>query len=331
MKRCPLCKSELSEDRYRKVIQLKAKEEKFNKKNLEKIQKAMQEAKRKVGEIKKEAKQAAEKARQEGAEAAKRKAQSVVKGQRQAIEKLKNKIKMIERGTTPQIIGLADEKKLVAALEKEFPEDQIKHEGKGGDVLHFVKCDNMQAGIILYECKRTEFIESSYVKQAERDKKTREADFALLVTTGRRRQRAFGGLDRENGVLIVAQAGVLTLAKICRDSLINMLQLKMNNEEKEKAAKRLLDYVTSPICKTPLEEAISMGEQARKNLIKEVKKHFEDWNERNRIYETLMIDIKSVSENIPRVIGGFEPRPIQKGKTLPLFEKSVNLLKTKEN
>lgn len=326
MKKCPLCKSELSEDRYRKVIQLKEKEQKSQQKSLEKMQKAMQEAKKRVSDVKKEAKELAAKARVEGAESAKRKAQSVVKGQRQVIDKLKNKIKMIEQGTTPQIVGLADEKKLVTALEKEFPEDLIKHEGKGGDVLHFVKCDNKQAGVILYECKRTEFIETTHVKQAERDKKAREADFALLVTTGKRRQKTFGGLDRENGVLIVAQAGVLTLGRICRESLVNMLKLKMNNEEREKAAKRLLDYVTSPLCKTPLEDAISMTEQAKKNLHKEVKRHFEDWNTRHKIYETILVDTKSITNNLERVLAGSSPRSIEKQtKQSLLDERQINL------
>lgn len=326
MKQCPLCKSELSEDRFRKVIQLKEKEEKSQQKSLEKMQKAMQEAKKRVGDVKREAKVLAAKARVEGADAANRKAQSVVKGQRQVIDKLKNKLKMIEQGTTPQIVGLADEKKLVASLEKEFPEDLIKHEGKGGDVLHFVKCEEKQAGVILYECKRTEFIEVSHVKQAERDKKAREADFALLVTTGKRRHKAFGGLDRENGVLIVAQAGVLTLAKICRETLITMLRLKMDNEQREKAAKRLLDYVTSPLCKTPLEDAISMTEQAKKNLVKEVKRHFDDWNVRHKIYETILVDTKSITENLERVLSGAVPKSLEKGtKVLLLDEQKIDI------
>ena len=322
MKQCPLCKSELSEDRYRKVVQLKEKEKESQQKSLEKLQKAMQEAKKRVGDVKREAKVLAAKARVEGADAANRKAQSVVKGQRQVIDKLKNKLKMIEQGTTPQIVGLADEKKLVASLEKEFPEDQIKHEGKGGDVLHFVKCEEKQAGVILYECKRTEFIEASHVKQAERDKKAREADFALLVTTGKRRQKAFGGLDRENGVLIVAQAGVLTLAKICRETLITMLRLKMDNEQREKAAKKLLEYVTSPLCKTPLEDAISMTEQAKKNLVKEVRRHFDDWNARHKIYETILVDTKSITENLERVLSGSTPKSLDRGNKLLLLDET---------
>ena len=328
MKRSPLCKSEISENRYRQVIQLKKKEEKSKKKDLEKMQKEMREAKRKIGEVRKEGKQAAEKARQEGAEAAKRKAQTVVKGQKQAIEKLKNKIKMIEQGTTPQIVGLADEKKLVTALEKEFPEDLIKHEGKGGDVLQFVKIEGKQAGIILYECKRTENIENDHIKQAERDKKTREADFALLVTSGKSKKRNFGGLDKEHGVLIVAQAGVLTLAQICRESLITMQRLKMDSEEREKAGKKLLDYVTSPLCKTTIEDAISMTEQAKKNLIKEVKRHFDDWNARHKIYETILIDTKSIAENLSRVITGREPKRLEKDlKLIFLDEKKIEINK----
>lgn len=41
-------------------------------------------------------------------------------------------------------------------------------------------------------------------------------------------------------------------------------------------AKRLMDYATSPVCKTPLDEAISHTERARKNLLREMKQHVSD-------------------------------------------------------
>ena len=44
-------------------------------------------------------------------------------------------------------------------------------------------------------------------------KKTRQAYYGILVTTGTR--KGFSGLDREAGVFLVAQAGVLALALLC--------------------------------------------------------------------------------------------------------------------
>ena len=100
----------------------------------------------------------------------------------------------------------------------------------------------------------------------------------------------------------------------------------MDNEEREKAAKRLLDYVTSPLCKTPLEDAISMTEQAKKNLVKEVKRHFDDWNVRHKIYETILVDTKSITENLERVLSGAVPKSLEKGtKVLLIDEKKINI------
>jgi hypothetical protein len=232
------------------------------------------------------------------------------------INKLEEEKKMLQKHTSPQQIGLADEGILVKKLEKEFPEDRIRHAGKGGDVLHFVVFDEEEVGCIVYECKRTDRISSSHVKQTATAKKTRHADYGILVTTGTR--RGFSGLDQEAGVFLVAQAGVLTLARICRDSLITMAKQQLAAAAKAAAAKRLMDYVTSPVCKTPLEEAITHAERADRNLLREMKQHANDWRERHEIYQTIHYDVSHVQKNIGRVLSGNEPLKLDKPKLQPL-------------
>jgi len=57
-------------------------------------------------------------------------------------------------------------------------------------------------------------------------KKTRQADYGILVTTGTRKR--FAGLDQESGIFIVAQPDVLTLARICRDRLVAMSKARLD-------------------------------------------------------------------------------------------------------
>ena len=321
--KCPLCGCALTENDYHKVIKIREKEQQDQAGELAKIKAKVQAANAAVAAAKKrekenkiKAKQDAENARAQGALGEKKRSERLMQGQAAKLKRAHERIKMLERGTTPQSIGLADEPVLVARLEKEFPDDRIQHAGKGGDVLHFVRFNNEDAGCIVYECKHTERIQTDHIQQTALAKKTREATYGILVTTGTR--KGFSGLDRESDVFIVSQAGVLTLARICRDSLVSMVKQKMDAAAKEAAAKRLMDYVISPIFKTPLEEAISHTLRAHKNLIKEIKQHMGDWKERHEVYQTIHHDVSHVQKNIDRVLEGIEPLNLEKPRFEPL-------------
>ncbi len=321
--RCPLCGSPLTERHYHKVIKLQEKKEKVQKGELEKIKKEAAASKASAVAAKKQSQVIRAKAKQD-VEAAKRRAalnernKNAVRFKRMQARnrKLQEEMKMLKKHTSPQEIGLADEGVLVKRLKKEFDEDRIEHVGKGGDVLHFVIFNKEDVGCIVYECKHTDRISSDHVAQTSLAKKTRQANYGILVTTGTR--KGFSGLDQEAGIFLVAQAGVLTLARICRESLVTMAKQRLDAAAKAAAAKRLMDYVTSPVCKTPLEEAISHTERAHKNLIREMKQHVNDWKDRHELYQTIHYDVSHVQQNINRVVGGEEPLQLEKPKFDPL-------------
>lgn len=321
--KCPLCGSTLTEGHFHRVIKLQEKKEKVQKGEVEKLRKqaatataAALAAKRKEQETRAKAQQKVDAAKKEAALAERRKTAIRDKRLMARIKKLEEEKKMLQKHASPQEIGLADEPVLVRKLRKEFPDDQIEHAGKGGDVLHYVTFDEEKAGCIVYECKHTDRIASDHVAQTALAKKTRHADYGILVTTGTRKR--FAGLDQDSGIFIVAQSGVLTLARICRDSLVAMAKQRLDAAAKAAAAKRLMDYVTSPVCKTPLEEAISHTERAYKNLVKEIKQHMGDWKERHQVYQTIHYDVSHVQKNIARVLGGDDPLKLEKPKFEPL-------------
>lgn len=321
--KCPLCGSSLTEHHYHKVIKVQEKKEKVRKGELDKMRKQAVAAKAAAAVAKREAQEIRAKTKQK-VQAAKKQAtlaersKSAIRDKRliSRIKKLEEEKKMLQRHTSPQEIGLADEGALVKKLEKEFPDDRIEPVGKGGDVLHYVMFDEEEAGCIVYECKHKDRISSKDVAQTALAKKTRQANYGILVTTGTR--KGFSGLDQEAGVFLVAQAGVLTLARICRESLVTMAEQRLDVAAKAAAAKRLMDYITSPICKTPLEEAISHTERAHKNLLREVKQHLNDWKERHELYQTIHYDVSHVQKNIDRVLGGDDPLKLEKPKFEPL-------------
>ena len=182
--RCPLWGSVLTADHYYRVIKLQAKKEKVQRGELEKLRKQAVAAKKKQKEIQAKAKKDVASARTEAANVEHRK--NAIRSKRLVarIKKLEEEKKMLQKHTSPQEIGLADEGELVKRLKKEFPEDRIEHVGKGGDVLHYVVFETKDAGCIVYECKHTDRIAADHVSQAALAKKTRQADYGVLVTTG---------------------------------------------------------------------------------------------------------------------------------------------------
>jgi hypothetical protein len=321
--KCPLCGSTLSEDHYHKVIKIQEKKERVQKGDLDRLRKqaaaaqaAVAKAKAKQTELRLKAKQDVEAAKKQVAQTERKKNEMTNKRLIARIKKLQEEREMLQRRTNPQEIGLADELVLVSRLKKEFPDDVIEHTGRGGDVLHSVRWNGEDAGRIVYECKHTDRISGDHVRQTALARKTRDASYGILVTTGTR--KGFAGLDQESGVFIVAQAAVLTLAHFCRESLLVMAKQRLDAAAREAAAKRLMDYVTSPCFRTPVEEAISNTERAHKNLVKEIRQHIGDWKERHELYQTIHFDVSHVQRNIGRVLDGEEPLKLEKLKLEPL-------------
>lgn len=321
--KCPLCGSMLTADHYHRVLKIQAKTEKAQRGELERLKKqtaaanaAAAASKRKVREARAKGKQDAEAARKDGVLAERRKSAIRDKRLLARIRKLQEEKKMLEKHTSPQELGLADERLLVQKLEEEFPQDDIEHVGKGGDILHFVNFGKARIGCIVYECKRTDRIASSHVRQTVLAKKTRGADYAILVTTGTR--RGFAGLDQDQGAFLVSPSGVLTLARLCRDSLITMAKQRLDVLARAAAAKRLMDFVTSPECRTPLEDAISQAQRASEALVKEMRQHATDWKTRNEIYQTIHCDVTHIQNNIARVLSNQEPLKLARVALRPL-------------
>lgn len=327
--KCPLCGSKLPKDKYEAVLHIQQEKEKAQKAGLEKIQSQLREAQQAESKLKerlKDSRQKIKSARSEGAiqgaRSEKQRQERLTLGLRKKLELANTRIKQLERGTTPQTEGLEFEENLWKRLQREFPEDRITDEGKGGDILHFVMFGKQIAGVIIYECKQTPRIKVAHISQAAQAKRTREAHFAILVTTGTR--KGFAGLARVDNVLIVAPSGVVPLAHLCRAHLIEMAKAKLDNEQKNRVATQMLSFITSPTCRVPLEEVIQGSEKAQRLLDKEVKDHVHIWRERCAIYQNIRWDIVAIQSNVNRVLKGEKPLALEKHKVERLLLPAIS-------
>lgn len=263
-----------------------------------------------------DAKAGAKRARREGVETERTRVHRLLAGKQHQIQGLKERIRQLERGTTPATEGLEFEGKLAARLAAEFPTDDIRDTGKAGDILQTVKSGSNIAGVIVYECKRRPTIDASYVRQAQEAKRSRQADFAVLVTTGRR--RGFGGLQQYDGVLAVAPLGVVSLAHLLRTHLIELLRAGITRAKRAIVARQLLDYITSPQFKGPIREAVERVEDLERIMVEEVHDHVRTWKRRAEHYVNIKWSSEQIRASVAAVLGGQKPKVLPRTRPTPL-------------
>jgi hypothetical protein len=314
--RCPVCKKPLSKTEYESALGIIEAQKKHLKEEQEKLAQQQAALRKERADLKAQAKRAKSEGLAQGRQQEKERAQRLMAGQKKTIAKLQERVRQLEKGSTPQTEGLEFEETLTARLQTEFADDEVQHEGKGGDILHFVNFDGKQTGIIIYECKRTPRIPSDHIQQAFRAKQTREADFAILVTTGQR--KGFNGLAEDGGVLIVAPLGVIPLVSLIREHLIEMLKTKISKEKRAEIAQQLLKYVTSPQFKNPIEGIITRTGELEDMIKEEAKQHARMWETRWEHYQRIKWDSSQIQGNLQLVLHGKEPKPLTYPKPEPL-------------
>ncbi len=295
-KPCPVCGTLLSRRAFEKALKIHmAREEHY-----EELKEALE--KREEGFDKEVAS-----AEERGQQKEKGRSERLMAGQKKYIVKLQERISQLEKGTTPQTDGLEFENKLLARLKKEFVDDDIQPKGKlVGDIVHTVMYDRKEAGKITYECKRTPGISGKHVQQAYLAKQACHADFAILVTTGKKKR--FSGLMEMDGVLVVAPLGVIPLAALLRANLIEMLRAKITTEQRAKIAQRMLKYITSPQLRNPIEEVIQVSTRLQKMVREEIDGHKDVWKKRLQHYAKIQWDTSQIQENFQRILHGKEPK-----------------------
>jgi hypothetical protein len=300
-----VCKKPLSKREYQQALGILSERDKHHEHELSEYERKLREAQTRE-----------RKAKEEGIKFERSRTQRLLAGKDRQILTLKDRIDQLKKGSTPQTEGLEFEEKLTVRLRREFPDDDIQHKGKAGDVLHFVKYEKKIAGIIIYECKRGPKIKSDHVQQAYQAKQTREADFGVLVTTGEK--KGFSGLAQMGGVLVVSPLGAVPLAALLRAHLIEMLRAKISKQKRAIVAQNLMKYITSPQFKNPIEEVIELSTELQDMLKDEYNDHIRVWKKRMAHYRTIEWDTSRVHENLQLVLHGKEPKQLARPKEAPL-------------
>ncbi|MBI5242205.1 MAG: DUF2130 domain-containing protein [Elusimicrobia bacterium] len=314
--RCPTCGKALTQREYEKALKIQgAREAHFHRREDELRQKSQareQRLKDREKRLLRRMRDEATRIRQKERTRAERSNADL----KRSLQRANDRIRLLEKGATPQTEGLEFEEKLVARLRKEFPTDDIQHKGKGGDVLHMVRFGKEMAGVIIYECKRTPALQGAHIAQALRAKQSREADFAVLVTTAKK--RGFSGFSQMQGVWVVSPLAAIPLASLLREHLIEMLRAKIGKEKRAAIAQQLMRYIDSPQFKNPVAEIAQRAEKLQEMVRREAKDHFRVWGERWENYQTIHWNTAQVQKNLQMVLHGDTPKAICLHKPQPL-------------
>jgi hypothetical protein len=246
----------------------------------------------------------------------------MIQGKTNDIQQLNRKVKelqeQLKKGTTPQVEGLNLEEELVKELKTEFQEDKIEHHGKAGDIIQRVNFKNKQVGVILYECKKTSKFNHAFIEQTRKAVASRQATYGVLVTTVSKKETA--GFWVENDILVVHPYGAVYIARVLRNSIIEIHSLKISRSEMEKRSKELMGYIKGDDFKTGVEDSIYRTRNLCEMLEKEVHSHKRMWKERYIHYQTIHDNINRlgfVTSNILRGTPAKEAITSLRPKQLP--------------
>jgi hypothetical protein len=217
---------------------------------------------------------------------------SVVQNNQKQQVKIENLERQLASKTTPQHEGLADEKTLMAALQKEHPRDRFQNTGKGGDILQEVIEGGKIAGVIIYECKRVSHWSNGHVEQAAAARIQRKADFAVLVTNATKKGTT--GFFIQKGVVVIHTGGALALASILRSNLVAVAQLKLNRAEKEKAVQVTMAYLQGSEFGNAMDVVIRKSLEMADDMKKEQREHLNAWAKRHEGLKTVYVSASGV-------------------------------------
>lgn len=228
-------------------------------------------------------------------------------------ERIRELEKQLKAGTTPQLEGLNLEDWVVAELKRRFPSDSVEHHGHKGDVLQLVKYEGKQVGKIVYECKRTQKFQKSFIKQTRKAAVDREARFGVLVTTAFPPESA--GFRAIDDIFIVHPYGVADLAEQLREWVTQLHSITADQKIMNDRAAQLLEYARGEQFQTFMNDAVHRSFALRDLLEEEVREHFATWKKRFDHYRSINKDVGIVRENSRRILRG-EPT-IERVASLP--------------
>jgi hypothetical protein len=221
--------------------------------------------------------------------------------QHKLIEEMKRKA---EQGSM-QLQGEAQELMLEELLRDHFPYDSVSEVGKGvegADCILLVRNHLAQdCGSIIFESKRAKNFNKAWIEKLKSDKRTKNADVAILVTqTYPKDMTCFGERD---GVWICAFSEVMALTTALRHTIISVADTRKAEENKGEKMQMLYSFLTGIEFRQQIETIVE-GFLSMKNSISRERIQMEKiWKEREKQIEKVLISTSGMYGSIKGIAG----------------------------
>lgn len=220
-------------------------------------------------------------------------------------------------------------------LSHQYPNDKILpvEKGiKGADVVQEVWDRNgVYAGKILWELKNTKTWSEPWIAKLKDDKRTINADEAIIITEVMPENMSFAGF--RNGVWVTKRSYVVPLTDSLRVKLIELMRMKSSLKGKDMKMEALYAYLTGTEFKNRLEAIVEAFGNMQIEIEKEKRYFANKWardekNIRQVIDSTYGMhgDFKGIlSAAVPQIVGLDGALELQSGdnQTTLLDKKSV--------
>ena len=228
-------------------------------------------------------------------------------------EDMKKKIEELQQKanlTSQQLQGEVLELELEEFLRKEFPIDEIREVGKGvsgADVMQVVLDQTgREAGIIIWESKRTKNWEEEWIGKLKEDMRTTKSDVAILVTSVLPKGIKYFGF--RDGIIVTSFECILGVASQARFALTKENQLKNSLVGKQEKKEIVWQYLQSNQFRQRVEAIIEAFDALKSDLDKEKRMYMNLWAKREKQIEQVINNTVGMYGDMQGLMGASLPQ-----------------------
>ena len=229
-----------------------------------------------------------------------------IDGFKNKLEEMQRKIEQGSQQTQGEVLEIEIE----AALKSLFPFDEIIPVSKGvrgGDIVQKVKTKQGQdAGVIIWETKRTKTWSDSWLDKTKEDQRTISAEFAVIVTQNL--PKGVSNLAEIDGVWVSDFASYAGLGVALRSHVLQLNIARTASVGKEEKLDYLYGYLTGTQFKQRVEAIVDSFRTMQDELNREKTATLKIWASRQKQIERVLTSTVGMYGDIQGIIGTSLPR-----------------------
>jgi len=226
----------------------------------------------------------------------------------EVINQLKSKLSEAQRKadqSSMQIQGEVQELAIEQWLRSNFPLDaieEIKKGVSGADTLQVINTQNrMKCGRIYYESKNTKAFSPGWIEKFKSDIQQKGADVGVLVT--KVMPQHMGTLGQIDGIWVCTFEEFKNLSQVLRESIIQLNQALVTQENKGDKMGMLYDYLTGNEFRMQIEAIVEGFTQLKSDLESEKRAMQGIWKKREKQIERVLLNTNYMYSSVKGIAG----------------------------